>query len=97
MVKPLTKSVILHFNFYIRSGIHLSRGKLTIYVTMNYRTGMFVSYGTKSFEKGALNVGLKDQRLALEWIQKNIEYFGGDKTKVCALCAQTYFTALTDA
>lgn len=29
-----------------------------------------------------LNVGLKDQLLALKWVQANIEQFGGDKSKV---------------
>lgn len=28
------------------------------------------------------NLGLKDQRFALEWIQENIELFGGDKSSV---------------
>ena len=28
------------------------------------------------------NQGFHDQQLALEWIQQNIEKFGGDKSKV---------------
>ncbi|KAJ8074561.1 hypothetical protein PM082_015463 [Marasmius tenuissimus] len=57
--------------------------KPVIYVAMNYRTGIFgFPPGTASAKAGALNLGLKDQRLALEWVQENIEYFGGDKTKV---------------
>ncbi|KAJ7595465.1 Carboxylesterase family-domain-containing protein, partial [Mycena floridula] len=31
--------------------------------------------------KGLLNVGLKDQLVAMEWVQWNIGYFGGDKDK----------------
>jgi carboxylesterase type B len=51
--------------------------------------------GTKSAKAGALNLGLKDQRLALEWVQKNIEYFGGDKTKVSYITKSRAFVLTT--
>lgn len=30
----------------------------------------------------SVNAGLLDQRLVMRWVQENIEYFGGDPSKV---------------
>ncbi|VVD04441.1 unnamed protein product [Leptidea sinapis] len=52
-----------------------------ILVTFNYRLG---PYGFMCLDTPEMpgNQGLKDQLLALRWVQNNIDYFGGDKDAV---------------
>ncbi|KAH7243046.1 Alpha/Beta hydrolase protein [Fusarium solani] len=58
-------------------------GRGVIFVTFNYRGGAFgFLSGPNVRANGTANVGLLDQRLALEWVQDNIHLFGGDKDRV---------------
>ncbi|KAJ5293648.1 hypothetical protein N7508_008469, partial [Penicillium antarcticum] len=60
-----------------------SIGKPFIAVTLNYRLSAwgFISSSQVS-GSGNTNLGLRDQRLALQWVQENIGAFGGDPEKV---------------
>lgn len=54
-----------------------------VLVTINYRLGIL---GYLQVEEPTLevpgNAGLKDQTMALKWVQKNIDKFGGDPNNV---------------
>ncbi|KAL7039244.1 hypothetical protein ACKWTF_009843 [Chironomus riparius] len=52
-----------------------------VLVTINYRLGAFgfLALGTK---EATGNMGLKDQAMALKWVQRNIVYFGGNPNLV---------------
>jgi hypothetical protein len=64
----------------------LCQGTPVIYVNFNYRVGpLGFPQGQEADDKGALNLGLKDQLAALEWVQLHIQAFGGDRTKVLAV------------
>ncbi|KAJ7216322.1 esterase 1 [Mycena pura] len=61
----------------------ITRGTPIIYVSLNYRLGpLGFPQGSEAASRGVLNLGLRDQTLALEWVQHNIAAFGGDPTKV---------------
>ena len=52
-------------------------------VEIQYRLGAFGYLASSDVKKyGELNVGLLDQRFALQWVQEHISKFGGDPTRV---------------
>ncbi|KAK9462951.1 Alpha/Beta hydrolase protein [Lipomyces oligophaga] len=57
-----------------------------IYVALNYRLGAFgFLAGSIMKHEDVTNLGLHDQRFALEWIQNHIEKFGGDPNQVTVM------------
>ncbi|TVY82984.1 Secreted lipase [Lachnellula suecica] len=61
----------------------VENGLPVIYVALNYRLSVF-GFATAEALRGnkSLNVGLRDQRLALEWVKDNVHLFGGDPDNV---------------
>ncbi|KXS99756.1 hypothetical protein AC578_10420 [Pseudocercospora eumusae] len=54
-----------------------------IAVSFNYRIGALGFLNSQlTAKEGQLNLGLHDQKLVLEWVQKHIEAFGGDPNDV---------------
>ncbi|XP_073460435.1 para-nitrobenzyl esterase-like [Aquarana catesbeiana] len=59
----------------------------TVHVSFNYRLNAFGFLALAELREGSPtntsgNYGLMDQVAALKWVQKNIQYFGGDPNKV---------------
>ncbi|KAJ5822856.1 Carboxylesterase type B [Penicillium robsamsonii] len=61
-------------------------GQPLVYVGINYRLGLF-GFATSEalIERKDTNAGLRDQRVALEWVRDNIESFGGDPNRVTVI------------
>ncbi|EPS38174.1 hypothetical protein H072_8035 [Dactylellina haptotyla CBS 200.50] len=61
----------------------VAMGTPIIGVSINYRLSIWGWLGGREvIGSGNSNLGFRDQRLALRWIQENIKAFGGDKSKV---------------
>lgn len=61
----------------------VSQGQPFIFVAVNYRVNGFgFLAGAEILRDGSSNLGLLDQRLALEWVADNVAGFGGDPGKV---------------
>uniref|UniRef100_A0A3P9JI75 Carboxylic ester hydrolase n=1 Tax=Oryzias latipes TaxID=8090 RepID=A0A3P9JI75_ORYLA len=66
----------------VYDGRYLASVENVIVVSMNYRIGAFGFLALDGTSEAPGNVGLLDQRMALQWVQNNIASFGGDPRQV---------------
>lgn len=60
-----------------------TNGNSFVSVVIQYRLGAFGFLSGEDIKQdGALNAGLLDMNFALQWVQKYIQKFGGDPTRV---------------
>ncbi|XP_043475410.1 esterase FE4-like [Leptopilina heterotoma] len=84
--KQLPVMVWIHGGSFIGGSGNIFHGnylldKNIILITVNYRLGIFGFFTLGDYNSPG-NFGLKDQVLALKWVQENIRAFGGDPRKV---------------
>ncbi|EMD33580.1 hypothetical protein CERSUDRAFT_98146 [Gelatoporia subvermispora B] len=61
----------------------IANGQPIIFVSLNYRLAAFGFLpGREAKKAGITNLGLRDQRQGLQWIQRYIQSFGGDPRRV---------------
>ncbi|RDW79102.1 uncharacterized protein DSM5745_05954 [Aspergillus mulundensis] len=63
-------------------GVDLAGRGDVVVVTFNYRLNIFGYPNAPGLEASEQNVGLLDQRLAIEWVHRNIANFGGDPDRI---------------
>lgn len=66
----------------VYDGRYLAHTEKVIVVSMNYRVAAFGFLGLHGSSEAPGNVGLLDQRMALQWVQDNIQFFGGNPRQV---------------
>ncbi|KAE8403801.1 Alpha/Beta hydrolase protein [Aspergillus pseudonomiae] len=84
-LKPVL--VFIHGGRFSLGGAHspyydgqiLADEQEVVVVTFNYRLNIFGFSGAPRFPQ---NVALLDQRLAVEWVHRNIQAFGGDPNRI---------------
>ncbi|XP_045153484.1 cholinesterase isoform X2 [Echinops telfairi] len=69
-------------SLHVYDGKFLARVERVIVVSMNYRVGALGFLALPGNPEAPGNMGLFDQQLALEWVQKNIAAFGGNPKSV---------------
>ncbi|KAL3462480.1 putative carboxylesterase hlo [Aspergillus heterothallicus] len=63
-------------------GSKISAKQDVVLVSFNYRTNVFGFPADESIPLEERNLALHDTRLALDWVQRNIAYLGGDPRRV---------------
>uniref|UniRef100_A0A3Q3IDL9 Carboxylic ester hydrolase n=1 Tax=Monopterus albus TaxID=43700 RepID=A0A3Q3IDL9_MONAL len=66
----------------VYDGRYLAHSEMVIVVSMNYRIGAFGFLALHGTSEAPGNMGLLDQRMALQWVQDNIQFFGGNPKQV---------------
>lgn len=70
-------------------------GEPVIFVAANYRLNAFGYLQGKQMQaEGITNLGMRDQRKALEWVAENIDAFGGDSGRVTIWVSNLFFSTL---
>ena len=70
-----------NLSFIVEQSVKIN--KPIIGVSINYRLSAWgFLYSEEIVKAGVANLGLRDQRLALHWLQENIAPFGGNPSKV---------------
>ncbi|KAF8416947.1 putative carboxylesterase [Tirmania nivea] len=67
-------------NGILYDGTHFAANNEAVIVSLNYRTNVFGFPNSPAVSTE--NLGILDQRLALEWVRDNIESFGGDPSRI---------------
>lgn len=76
-----TRDERYNLSFIVDNSVQI--GKPIIGVSIAYRLSAWGFLQSQEVSgSGNTNMGLRDQRLALHWLQENIGAFGGDKEKV---------------
>ncbi|KAJ7143605.1 Alpha/Beta hydrolase protein [Mycena crocata] len=69
--------------FFTGGSASIANEQPIVFVSINYRlASLGFSGGEALHDEGSLNLGLRDQRLALHWVQENIAEFGGNPRKI---------------
>lgn len=61
------------------NGKYFAAAQDVVVITLNYRMNIF---GFPGAPNNTQNIGLRDQRLAVEWVRDNVDAFGGDSSKI---------------